>query len=78
MEGQINERLTSLENRFANLEDKIDRLLSQQNEQLIVLNKTVAKLEVDFSRYKGFFGGMVFAIASLWAALELAMDKFLK
>ena len=41
-----------------------------QDDRIITLEKEVSELKAELARYKGFAGGVIFVVMSLWAVFE--------
>lgn len=48
------------------------------DDKLKELEERLKKLEDQINRYRGFIGGMIFVITSLWAFISLVADPLMR
>jgi hypothetical protein len=83
----IEERVAAMEvraMRIDSIEEKTTRIGSLEtraaNVELLIedIDRKVTAIAAEFSKYKGFIGGVVFTVSALWAVIILGINYFMQ
>jgi hypothetical protein len=74
--NQLNRRVSDLQlGKMMQSIEVLHQKMDEHTERTQHIDKRLNTLESDYTRYKGFFGGVVFVLSSLWAFMTFTWDR---